>query len=71
MTVELPKKVEAELRSLAERQGRSIGDLLEEAVEQYLVAAAITDTTSTEVAATQEALFGELSGISAWSSEEP
>ena len=60
MAVELPEKIEEELRSLAKRQGRSLGDLLEEAVEQYLVAVAITDTTPGEVAATQEALLGEL-----------
>jgi predicted transcriptional regulator len=71
MTVELPKKVEAELRSLAERQGRSVGAVLEDAVEQYLIMAAITDTTAGEVAATQEALLGELPGVTAWGSEEP
>jgi predicted transcriptional regulator len=71
MTVELPKKVEEELRGLAERQGRSLDDLLEEAVEQYLVAASLTDTTPGEVAATQTALLGELSGISARVAEEP
>jgi len=57
MMVELPQKVEQELRSLAERQGRSLDDLLEEAVEQYLVAASLTDTTPGEVAATQTALL--------------
>jgi len=69
MTVELPKKVEEDLRILASRQGRSIDDLLEEAVEQYLEAAAITDTTPNEVATTQEALLGELTNVPEWIDE--
>jgi predicted transcriptional regulator len=66
VTVELPKKVEDNLRVLARRQGRSIDVLLEEAVEQYLEAAAITDTTPDEIAATQEALLGELPAMEEW-----
>jgi len=66
MTVELPKKVEENLRNLARQQGRSIDVLLEEAIEQYLEAAAITDTTPGEIAATQEALSGELTHVSEW-----
>ena len=69
VTVELPKKVEDDLRVLARRQGRSIDVLLEEAVEQYLEAAAITDTTPDEIAATQEALLGELPAMEAWETE--
>jgi predicted transcriptional regulator len=69
MTIQLPKNVEEELRSLATRQGRSIAVLLEEAVEQYLEAAAITDTTPSEVAATQEALLGELTNTPEWGAE--
>jgi predicted DNA-binding protein len=69
MTVQLPKKVEEDLRSLAERQGRSIAVLLEEAVEQYLEAAAMTDTTPSEVASTQEALLGELTSAPEWGAE--
>jgi predicted transcriptional regulator len=70
MTVELPKKVEEDLRILAERQGRSIDILLEEAVELYLEAAAITNTTPDEVAATQETLLGELGNIPEWGEQE-
>lgn len=66
--MKLPRQVEAELRNLAQRQGRSIDALLEEAVEQYLVATAITDVTPTEVAATQEPLLEELSSVPAWDS---
>jgi len=69
MTVELPKKVEEDLRILASRQGRAIDDLLEEAVEQYLEAAAITDTTPNEVATTQEALLGELTNVPEWETQ--
>jgi predicted transcriptional regulator len=70
MTVELPKKVEEDLRILAQRQGRSIDVLLEEAIEQYLEVVAITDTTPGEVAATQEVLLGELTNIPEWGTEE-
>jgi predicted transcriptional regulator len=70
VTVELPKKVEDDLRVLAQRQGRSIDVLLEEAIEQYLEAAAITDTTPDEIAATQEALLGELPAMEEWETED-
>ena len=70
MTVELPKKIEEDLRILAERLGRSIEILLKEAVEQYLETSAITDTTPEEVAATQETLLGELTGISEWGEQD-
>ena len=70
VTVELPKKVEQDLRVLARRQGRSINVLVEEAVEQYLEAAAVTDTTPNEIAATQEALLGEMTSMEAWETEE-
>jgi predicted transcriptional regulator len=70
MTVELPKQVEEDLRILARQQGRSIDILVEEAVEQYLEAAAITDTTPSDVAATQETLLGELTNAPEWGAEE-
>ena len=70
MTVELPAKVEEDLRVLARQQGRSIDALLEEAIEQYLQAAAITDTTPDEVAATQEALLREWPQTPEWDVEE-
>ena len=66
MTIELPSSVEGPLRDLARRQDREIGALVEDAVRQYLEAAAITDLDSAEVAESQAALVGELSGIPAW-----
>lgn len=65
MVIELAHNVEEQLQDLAERQGRDVRALVEEAVRDYLVAAAITDLDAGEVAATQEVLVGELRGISA------
>jgi predicted transcriptional regulator len=64
MIIEVPVGVEERLRSLAASQGRDVGALLEEAVRQYLEAAAITDVDAGEVAETQDALLAELPGIS-------
>jgi predicted transcriptional regulator len=66
MSIELPVGVEEQLRTLAARQGRAVGVLVEEAVRQYLEAAAITDVDAGEVAETQDALLAELSDISDW-----
>lgn len=66
MTVELTGSVEAQLRDLASKQGRNVGVLVEEAVREYLEAAAITDLDPAEVAETQVALMDELGGISEW-----
>jgi predicted transcriptional regulator len=66
MSIELPVGVEEQLRTLAARQGRDVGVLVEEAVRQYLEAAAITDVDAGEVAETQAALLAELSDISDW-----
>jgi len=66
MTIELSAHVEEELRDLASRQGRDIGVLLEEAVREYLEAAAITDLNAAEVAESQVALLGELRGVPEW-----
>ncbi|HEX4962914.1 MAG TPA: hypothetical protein VF173_18905 [Thermoanaerobaculia bacterium] len=66
MTIELPGNVEKPLRSLAERQNRDVGALVEEAVRQYLEAEAITDLDAAQVAETQLALASELRGIAPW-----
>jgi predicted transcriptional regulator len=66
MVIELSGHVEEELRDLAERQGRNISAVVEEAVRDYLEAAAITDLEAAEVGETQEVLVGELRGISQW-----
>ena len=47
MTIDLPSVVEDQLRDLAKRQNRDIAELIEDAVRQYLEAAAITDVTRT------------------------
>ncbi|HXU45140.1 MAG TPA: hypothetical protein VN783_06415 [Thermoanaerobaculia bacterium] len=66
MTVEVSARVERDLQDLADRQGREIGSLVEEALRAYLEAFAITDLTPAEVAATQLALVGDLQGIEEW-----
>jgi predicted transcriptional regulator len=66
MTVELPRSIEEELKTLAARQGRDIVRLVEDAVRDYLEAAAITDVDAAEVAEVQAKLVGELRGIPGW-----
>jgi len=65
MVIELGN-VERELRDLAQKQGRDVQVLIEEAVREYLEAAAITDVDTAEVAETQEALVTELRGVPEW-----
>jgi predicted transcriptional regulator len=60
MTIELTGSVEEQLRDLAGKQGRDVNVLVEEAVQDYLDAAAITDLDSSEVAATQVAIITAL-----------
>lgn len=66
MVIELVGGIEEQLQDLAARQGRDIGVLVEEAVREYLEAAAITDLDAGQVAETQNALLGELRGIPGW-----
>jgi len=66
MTIDLPSVVEEQLRDLAKRQNRDIAELIQEAVRQYLEAAAITDIDPNEVAETQAELLSELPPISKW-----
>jgi predicted transcriptional regulator len=66
MTVELPRALEEELRALAVRQGRDVVRLIEDAVRDYLEAAAITDVDEAAVAEVQAKLVGELRGIPGW-----
>ena len=70
MSIELPGSVEEQLRTLAERQGRDVRALVEEAIRQYLEAAAISDLGATDVADTQAALVGELPRIPDWKAGE-
>lgn len=69
MTIELRGPVEEQLRDLAVRQGRDISSLVEEALQEYLEAIAITDLDGVEVAETQISVATELHGIPAW--EDP
>ncbi len=66
MSIELPVGIEEQLRTLAATQRRDVEALAEEAVRQYLEAAAITDIDADEVAETQDALLVELPDISDW-----
>lgn len=66
MTIELPQAIETELRTVAAKQGRDILAVVEDAVQQYLVGAAITDLDPANVAATQISVLGELAASSNW-----
>jgi predicted DNA-binding protein len=66
MSIDLPSVIEEQLRDLAKRQNRDIADLIKDAVQQYLDAAAITDLDPNQVAETQVKLLGELPPISKW-----
>lgn len=64
MSIDLPGSVEEQLRNLAVKQGRDVRTLVEEAIRQYLDAAAITDLDATQVAEAQLALLDELPDVS-------
>ncbi len=66
MTIELPGSVEERLRNLAQAQGRDVHALVEEAVQLFLEAAAITDLADGDVAESQEALVKELAEVPKW-----
>jgi predicted transcriptional regulator len=66
VSIELPGSVEEQLRVLATRQGRDVHVLVEEAIRQYLEAAAITDVDANDIAEAQAALLGELPHIPDW-----
>ena len=70
MSVELPGSVEAQLRTLAKRQGCDVAVLVEDAIRQYLEAAAITDLDANAVADAQAALLGELPHVPDWKAGE-
>lgn len=70
MSIDLPSVVEEQLRDLAKRQNRDIADLIKDAVQQYLDAAAITDLDPNQVAETQAKLLGELPPISKWEAND-
>lgn len=59
MTVELSASAEKELQDLAAAQCRDIGELVQEAIQLYLDAAALTDLEPGDVAETQLKMLGE------------
>ena len=70
VSIKLPGSVEEQLRSLAAKQGRDVRALVEEAIRQYLEAAAITDLDATRVAEAQVALLDELPPVSDWKADD-
>jgi predicted transcriptional regulator len=70
MTIDLPSVVEEQLRDLAKKQNRDVAELVEDAVRQYLEAAAITDVGQDQVAETQAKLLRELPPISKWDADD-
>lgn len=68
MELQVPKVVEEELEALARRRGRPVGLLVEAALHQYLLASNLTDLRAADIAATQEALLGELVDLPGWTS---
>jgi predicted transcriptional regulator len=66
MTIELPQAIETELRTVAEKQGRDILAVIEDAVQQYLDGTSITDLAPADVAEAQISVLGELSASSDW-----
>jgi predicted transcriptional regulator len=66
VTIDLPSVVEKQLRDLAKKQNRDITELIEDAIRQYLEAAAITDVNPNQVAETQAKLLSELPSIAKW-----
>lgn len=71
MAIDVPESLEYRLRALASRQGRELREVVEDALDRYLVDAAITDLTPAEVATTQERLLGELTSLPPWPAESP
>ena len=71
MIIDLPNGVEDELRRLAEKQGQDARTLAEEAIRQYLIAAAITDIDADDVAETQTAIIRELPKLVEWKASDP
>ena len=63
MTVEVSTNLIEALRRLATKEGRDIDSLVEEAVRDYLQAAAITDVDPNEVGQTQVELAPELAEL--------
>lgn len=60
MTIHVPDQFHARNHKLAEKQGRGVDEIVEEAIREYLDVPAITDLSPADVAPTQEKLLGQL-----------
>jgi predicted transcriptional regulator len=70
MSIDLPSIIEGQLRDFAKKQNRDIAEVIEDAVRQYLEAAAITDLDPAQVAETQTQLISELPAVSKWEAND-
>lgn len=66
MTIRPPDNLEDQLQALAEKEGRDVALLSEEAIQLYLDAVAITGLGSDDIAEMQQALLSELPPVSDW-----
>lgn len=66
MTIDLSSQLESELHILAGQSGKNVEALVQEAIRQYLDAAAITDLQAEDVGTAQEALLGEMGRCEEW-----
>lgn len=60
MTVHLSDNLAEAIRRLAQEQGKAMDCVFEEAVQEYLTSASITDVSADDLAATQACLLPEL-----------
>ena len=70
VSIDLSNSLEEQLRNLAAREGREISALVEDAIRQYLEAAAITDVEPSEVAEAQATLLRELPEVVVWKADK-
>jgi len=60
MVVNISQNLVEALRKRAEAEGRDLGDVIEDAVREYLVSTSITDLSPEQIAETQMAMMPEL-----------
>lgn len=66
MTLDLPPTLEDHLRRLAQRQGRDVKAVVEDAVVRYLASTSITDLTAGELGDLQMRLASEETAVEPW-----
>ncbi len=64
MTVNLSSDAEEGLERLAIQEGRSVSQIIDEVLRQFVLSAAVTDVDASDVAGTQMRLITELTDIS-------